>query len=103
MDHIPGNLGVHDVVTMNQNIPKVDDPTAVTDSGCHRRIEFRKPVDCLTDDLELSLDCRAEHSIFDIMLGCAAGSELANECCGLSYILQEFPGFKPHREECGCG
>ena len=103
MDNIPSDACIYDVIAMNENVAKVDNPTSLADSRCRRWIEFREPVDRLTDDFELSLDGGAEHGIFSVILGRAPGSELANERCSLSGVFQEFPGFKPHREECGYG
>ena len=56
---LPDELVVDDGVPVDEHVPEGDDPWQVRDQAGGVWVETAEPVECLADDLELSLDCSA--------------------------------------------
>jgi hypothetical protein len=53
--------------------------------------------ECLTDDLELALDCRSQQILHGVRVERLVSYELGDSVGGLERIPEILTGFRPHR------
>jgi hypothetical protein len=88
LNELPIELIVDLGIRVDQDIPKVDDATIVTDPVGKCMVLSRELVQRLTDDGELPLDGRAQHRVSNVLGQNSAGGEMGDQLCCLLDVEQ---------------